>query len=87
MRGEKGIQELREELLRLINFIEDFGTEEESESEDIDFANDVLDTLGWVLGEISNRDFRQSPYLNMPNLERIVRNIEERTGEKLEYHQ
>ena len=87
MQGEKGIRQLKRELIRLTSFVEDFGTEEESESEDVDFANDVLDTLSWILGEISNKDFRDAPYLNMPNLEAIVKNIEKRIGEKPQDYQ
>ncbi len=87
MRGENGIRALKEEVERLIKFIEDLGTKEESEDEDIDFANDVVDTLSWVLVDISNKDFRKDPYLNMTSLESIVKNIEERTGQRLEEHQ
>lgn len=84
MRGEKGIRQLKEELEQLVNFVEEFGTEEESESAELDFANDVLDTISWVLAEISDKEFRDDPYLNMPHLREIVKKIEERTGQKLE---
>lgn len=83
MRGEKGIRELRDELVRIVNFIEDHGTEEESENAELDFATDVVDTLQWVLADLSNKEFRDHPYLNMPKLEEIAREIEERTGEAL----
>ena len=87
MRGEKGIRELREALKGIIDFIEELGTEEESEHEDLHFAYDVLDTIDWVLGDISNKYFSNPPYLNMPRMKEIVERIEERTGEKLEdYH-
>jgi len=84
MRGEKGITALRNELKRMLDFIEDFGTEEESDDADLDFANDVLDTLQWVLAELSDKEFRQDPYLDMAKLEAIVKEIEERTGKTLQ---
>ena len=84
MRGEKGITALRNELRRMLDFIEDFGTEEESDDADLDFANDVLDTLQWVLAELSDKEFRQDPYLDMAKLEAIVEEIEERTGKTLQ---
>ena len=87
MRGEKGIRELYELLRRMVNFIEEFGTEEESESEKLDFANDVLDTLSWIILDLSNKEFSEDPYLDMPRLKEIVRNIEERTGKKLDDYQ
>ena len=86
MRGESGIRELRSELLQMIQFIEDFGTDEESESTEVDFAGDVVDTLSWVLAEISNKEFRDDPYLNIPQLQKTVKDIEERTGEILQDH-
>ena len=87
MRGEKGIRELREMLGKLTDFIEEFGTEEESENEDLNFAYDVLDTIDWVLGEISNKDFSFPPYLNMVTLKNIVGEIEQRTDQKLDEYQ
>lgn len=82
MRSEKNIRELREELSKLTDFISEYGTDEESGNEDAEFALDVLDALDWVLGDISTKDFRIEPYLNMSGLKETVENIEERTGEK-----
>jgi len=81
MRTEKEIQELQSELSQIIDFINDSGTDEESEDEDVNFANDVLDVIDWVLGEIATEDFKIEPYLNMDRLEEIVSNIKERIGE------
>ena len=58
MRTEKEIEELRNELSRMIDHIVDFGSSEESENEDVDFANDVLDVIDWVLGKIKTDDFK-----------------------------
>ena len=84
MRSEKNIKELREELAKLTDFISDYGTDEESEDEDVEFALDVLDAIDWVLGDISTKDFRIEPYLNIERLKEIVDLIEERTGETFE---
>ncbi len=80
MRSEKEINKIRDELVEIVDFIVDSGTEKESEDEDVDFAHDVLDVLDWVLGEISTDDFKVEPYLNMARLEEIVSDIEGRTG-------
>jgi hypothetical protein len=42
-----------------------------------------MDTIDWVLGDISNKDFSLPPYLNMPALKKLVEIIEERTGNKM----
>jgi len=81
MRTEKEIEELRDELSRMIDYIVDFGSSEESENEDVDFANDVLDVIDWVLGEIETDDFKVEPYLNVARLEEIVSSIEAKTEE------
>ena len=83
MRSAKGIGELKDMLDKLTSFIENQGTEEESENEDLHFAYDVMDTIDWVLGDISNKDFSLPPYLNMPALKKLVEIIEERTGNKM----
>ena len=86
MKAENDIQELKSELLQIIGFIEDYGTKEEAESAEVEFAGDVVDTLSWIVEEMSNEEFRDDPYLNMPQLRKTVKNIEERTGEKLQDH-
>ena len=84
MRSEKEIKELKDELLEIIDFIVDNGTEEESEDEDVDFAHDVLDVLDWVLGEISTDDFKVEPYLNITVINAIVEDIKTRAEEQTE---
>ena len=84
MRSEKEIKELKDELLEIIDFIVDNGTEEESEDEDVDFAHDVLDVLDWVLGEISTDDFKVEPYLNIATMNAIVEDIKTRAEEQTE---
>ena len=84
MRSEKEIKELKDELLEIIDFIVDNGTEEESEDEDVDFAHDVLDVLDWVLGEISTDDFKVEPYLNITVMNAIVEDIKTRAEEQTE---
>ena len=84
MRNEEEILQLKDELIKLTDFIEDNGTVGETESEDVCFASDVLDVIDWVLDEISHKDFQKSPYLNMNGLRKICKEIEKRTGEKLD---
>ncbi|NQT72279.1 MAG: hypothetical protein HQ553_05850 [Chloroflexi bacterium] len=79
MRTEKEIEELRNELSRMIDYVADFGSEKDIENEDVDFAHDVLDVIDWVLGEIETEDFKVEPYLNMAGLEEIVSSIGDKT--------
>ncbi len=81
MRTEKEIEELRDELSRMIDYVADFGSEKDIENEDVDFAHDVLDVIDWVLGEIETEDFKVEPYLNMARLKEIVSSIEDKTEE------
>ena len=82
MRSEEEVRKLKEELERITSFISEFGTDEEFEG--IEFACDVIDALSWVLGEITTEQFLSDSYLNMEKLKRIIREIEKRTGKKLE---
>jgi len=81
MRTEKEIEELRDELSRMIDYVADFGSEKDIENEDVDFAHDVLDVIDWVLGEIETEDFKVEPYLNMAKLKEMVSSIEDKTEE------
>ena len=81
MRTEQEIEDIRSELSQMIDYIVDFGSEKDIENEDVDFANDVLYVIEWVLGEIETEDFKVEPYLNMARLEEIVSSIEDKTEE------
>ena len=82
MRSEEEVRKLKEELERITSFISEFGTDEEFEG--IEFACDVIDALSWVLGEITTEQFLSDSYLNIEKVKRIIREIEKRTGKKLE---
>ena len=82
MRSEKEVRKLKEELERITGFIGEFGTDKEFEA--VTYACDVSDALSWVLGEITTEQFLSDSYLNMEKLKRIIREIEKRTGKKLE---
>jgi len=84
MRNEKEVQELKEKLEKLTGFIADFGLSKELDKADMTFANDVCDALGWVLGEISTENFESDSYLNLVNLQQVAKEIEKRTGKKLQ---
>ncbi len=81
MRTEQEIEELKNELSRMVDYIVDFGSEKDMENEDVDFSHDVLDVIDWVLGEIETDDFKVEPYLNIARLEEIVSSIENKTAE------
>jgi hypothetical protein len=87
MRSEQEIKELVKELSRLTGFIGEFGTEEEFQSDDLKFCNNAFDTLYWILGEISTERFRSDAYLNLAELKEVAREIETRTGRKLEEYE
>ncbi|MEE9599835.1 MAG: hypothetical protein V3V66_05175 [Anaerolineales bacterium] len=82
MKAEHEIITLKEQLERLTGFIADNGTDKEFENESVKYSNDVCDALYWVLGEITTEDFQSGAYLDIPNLEVIAKNIEERSGKK-----
>jgi|GEM_PF-1463505 len=84
MRSEEEVKELEEEISKLTGFIGDFGTEKEFESEDFKFSCNVSDALSWVLEEIATDHFRSDAYLNINNLKKVVKNIEKRSGKRLE---
>ena len=81
MRSETEIRELHDELAGIVDYVSDFGTEEESENEDMDFASDVLDTLDWIMEKISTKEFTRKPYLDMYKLKKTAETIKDRTGE------
>jgi len=84
MKSSQEIKELEEELSKLTGFIADFGTKEEINNEIVRVSCNVCDALLWVLGEIDNERFRSDAYLDLETLKRIVQNIAERTGQRLE---
>jgi len=84
IKTEKEIRELKEELSKLTGFIADFGTDEEFQSSEMPFANDVVDAFSWVLNEISTENFRSKAYLDIVALKEVAKGIERRTGKKLE---
>lgn len=84
VRDEKEIKELEEELSKITGFITDFGTDREFNDKDVGFSADVADALSWVLEGISTEHFRSSSYLNITDLQKVVKEIEKRTGRKLE---
>ncbi len=87
MRSEQEIKKLVEELSRLTGFIGEFGTEEESQGDDVKFCCNVSDALYWVSGEISTERFRSDAYLNLVELRKVAREVEARTGKKLEEYE
>ncbi len=85
MRSEKELKELKEELEKLTGFIADNDIyQEEHEDKDTVFSNDVTNTISWVLEEIQTESFRSDSYLNIANLKKIAKKIEQKTNKKLE---
>ncbi|MBW2672630.1 MAG: hypothetical protein JRD89_04330 [Deltaproteobacteria bacterium] len=82
MRSEKEVRTLREEIEKMNDFISDYGTDKDFEA--ITYACDVCDALSWVLGEITTEQFLSDSYLDMENLKGLIRNIEKRTGKKID---
>jgi len=83
VRSENEVRKLKEELLRIVCFIGDFGTVEELEAEVLTYASGVVDALRWILGEITTEEFlRDDDFLHIKELEKIIKKIEKRTGKK-----
>ncbi len=84
MLSKKEIEELKDELQRYSGFIEDHGSDEEFNDDDVVYLNHVLDCIDWCIGEISTEDFTSESYLNIGRLKSIVRAIESRTNKRVE---
>jgi hypothetical protein len=84
MRSEEEIRKLRGYLVRITHFISEFGNYGEYGSASWAYAWNVSDGLQWVLEEIDTAHFRSDAYLNLESLKQLARNIEERTGKRLE---
>lgn len=70
----------------LVNdFINYHGDLEEFGHERVEYANNVSDVVDWILNDrVSSDDFLGENYIDIPLLEKLVKKIEARTGEKLE---
>ncbi len=84
VRSEMELRELEIKLGKVTAFICEFGSDDECQNKDFDFACNVHDAICWVLGEIPTEDFRSDCYLNVAKLQTIVKKIEDRTEQKLE---
>ena len=84
MKNEKELQELRGELSKIVGYIADYGDQQEFNNDSIVFANDVCDSISWVLEEIPTEHFKTSDYLNIDFLNKILKKIEKRTGKLFE---
>ena len=87
MLDENEIRNFRNHLEKLTGFITDYGSDEEFNDNTLEYANNLCDALSWALGEITTEDFQSDAYLNLPRLEAIAKNVEERSGKNLlEYY-
>lgn len=82
MRKEEEIEQLRNELEKILDFIAEFG--DEKDFEEVSYIDKVIDTLDWVLERITTLDILDQTHINMDRIKEIVKNIERRTGKKLE---
>ena len=80
MRTKNEIQQLIQELEMIMDVITEYGNEQEFELRK--YGCDVLDTLDWVLEEITTEQFKSSDYIDLAKLNATVREIKQRTGEK-----
>ena len=84
VRSEIEIKELKDKLDQLTGFIYDYGSDEDVNHKELDFACNLSDALSWVLEEIPTDNFKSDNYLDIENLKIIANNIENRTGNKLD---
>jgi len=84
MRTETEIASLKGELDRLVGFIWDHGTPEQTEDPKVGFASDTVDVLTWVSGGIDSESFLSADYLGLNHLRKVAHAIEKRTGNKLD---
>jgi len=82
LRKEEEIEQLRNELEKILDFIAEFG--DEKDFEEVSYIDKVIDTLDWVLERITTLDILDQTHINMDRIKEIVKNIERRTGKKLE---
>jgi len=84
MRTIQELKAVEQELSKLTGFIAGLGNKKEFNNKDFDFACNVQDTIMWVLMEIETEHFRSDAYLDVAKLRKIAKNIELRTGKKLD---
>lgn len=83
MKSEKEIRETLMKIDQIMWFIAESGSSEELEHERVGYASNVSDTCDWILDEISTERFLSENYVDTPFLEKMAKDIEDRTGEKL----
>jgi len=90
--GEKGfkivideceIREIQNKLSKMVGFISDFGFNEDFNAEEVAFADGFVKALSWMVEDL-NLDYYKKFHLNIPNLEKSVGLVEERSDMKLE---
>ncbi len=65
MRSSVEIERMRDVLGGIVDAMAEYGPEEEIDSYAFAFLCNVIDTLNWVLGEISTEKFISPDYLNL----------------------
>lgn len=85
MKSEKEIRETLIKIGQISGFINDYSDRpKEYNHEQVAYANSVSDVVYWILDDrISNEDFLSEDYVDIPFLEKMAKNIEDRTGKKL----
>ncbi len=80
MRNKNEIQQLIQELEMIMDVITESGNEQEFELRK--YGCDVLDTLDWVLEEITTEQFKSSDFIDLAKLHATIKEIEQRTKKK-----
>ena len=78
MRDESELQNLRQTLAELTDFVQLYGSREEADFFENFYATITQDVIDWVLEEVSTEDFLKYRYLNIEQLRSAVHQIKYR---------